>query len=266
MTVPSTRNRKLTNMQIRNGQFLLGDCLEIMPTLEPGSVDMVLCDLPYGTTACAWDSVIPFEPLWREIWRLTKQRSAVVLTASQPFTSALVMSAPRQFRDEWIWAKNAGTNFANAARQPLREHESVIVFCQNGTYYNPIRRPRLNERARKAKKAPNHSSTTKSEHRFGTKRQVKQYDPNTRFPGTVLPFDVVPNAGGRKMHPTQKPVALFEYLIRTYSEPGAVVLDMTAGSGTTAIAAERAGRRWLCIERDEDYYWQAVARVLGGDE
>ena len=133
------------NVELHNG-----DCLEIMPTLAPGSVGMILCDLPYGTTSIRWDSVISLNDLWSEYWRILKSGGAIVLTAAQPFTSALVMSQPEHFRDEWIWHKNTGSNFANAARQPLREHESVLVFSCGPTVYNPIRRARLNERSEKA--------------------------------------------------------------------------------------------------------------------
>jgi len=191
-------------------RLMLGDCLDRLSEIEDGSVDMILADLPYGTTSCKWDSVIPFEPLWAHYRRVTKPNAAIVLTASQPFTSALVMSNPTWFRDEWIWYKNAGTNFANARRQPLREHESIMVFASGGTTYTPVMRERMNERAIRAKRAPNHSSTTQGSHGFGTKPQIVQYDPNSRYPGTVLSFDVVPNSGGGKVHPTQKPVHAHE--------------------------------------------------------
>lgn len=238
-----------------------GDCLDRMMEIPDGSVDMVLCDLPYGTTACKWDSVIPFEPLWAAYRRVCKKNAAIVLTASQPFTSVLVCSNLDIFRDEWVWRKNAGTNFANAKRQPLREHESILVFSEGATTYNPVRRPRMNERATKAKRRPNHSSTTKSGHGFGTKPQVTQYDPDTRYPGTVLPFDVVPNSGGGKLHPTQKPVALMEYLIKTYTNEGETVLDNTMGSGTTGVACMNLNRKFIGIERDDTYFTIASNRI-----
>lgn len=242
-------------MDIRNGQFLLGDCLQIMPTLPAGSVDMVLCDLPYGTTRNAWDSVLPLDDFWRETWRLLPERGPAVLTASQPFTSALVMSAPREFRYDWVWEKNNPSGHLNAKTRPLRCHEDILVFGRKSPFYAP---QKTSGHPRKTVKSRDGSSSN-----YGSQKS-SGYSSTDRYPRSVQKVPVVTK--GKNQHPTQKPVALFEYLIRTYSEPGAVVLDMTAGSGTTAIAAERAGRRWLCIERDEGYYWQAVARLLGGDD
>lgn len=251
-------------MQIRNGRFLLGDCFDQMATLADGSVDMVLCDLPYGTTACAWDSVIPLDALWAEIWRLVRDRSAVVLTAAQPFTSGLVMSAPRQFAYTWVWDKRSVTGFANAKKQPLRHLEDVAVFYQHAPSYFPqgLRPAKIKRR----NSAADGGATVKGAHLSNGRGALRtagleRTQEFTNYPRQLLEF---PREKG--FHPTQKPVALFEYLIRTYTEPGAVVLDMTAGSGTTAIAAERSGRRWVCIERDEEYYWQAVARVVDGLE
>lgn len=242
--------------RIGRGQFMLGDCLERMRELPDASVDMILCDLPYGTTQNKWDAVIPFEPLWTEYWRVAKPGAAVVLTAAQPFTSALVISQVKRFRDEWIWAKNAGTNFANAKRQPLREHESVLIFAKKATTYNPIGRPRLNPNIKRRSKIERGTNG----HGFGLLDIEKFYGDGPKSPGTVLYFDVAPNSLG-KIHPTQKPVALFEYLIRTYTDPDMTVLDNCAGSGTTAIAAERTGRNWICIERDPEYYAKACERV-----
>lgn len=242
-------------------KLMRGDCLELMRDLPDASVDMILCDLPYGVTSCKWDAVIPFASMWAEYWRVSKPSAAIVLTASQPFTSALVMSQPDRLRDEWIWRKNAGTNFANVKYQPLREHESVLVFSRGRTTYNPIKRPRLNERAVTAKRVPNHSSTTKGDHGFGTKPQIKQYDAEMRNPGSVLDFDVVPNSGGGKLHPTQKPVALFDYLIRTYTNPGDVVLDNCMGSGTTGVACTKTGRSFIGMELDENYFKIAKDRI-----
>ncbi len=237
-------------MRVRNGEFYLGDCFDAMARLPDGCADMVLCDLPYGTTQNRWDAVIPFEPLWAEIWRLVGERSAVVLTAAQPFTSALVMSQVERFRYDWVWEKEP-SNPLNAKRRPMPAHESVLVFG-GAPYFPQGLRPTLRKRSK--------ANVSKSAN-FG-KINEKEYEQKmTGYPSTVLPF-----SKSRGFHPTQKPVALFEYLIRTYTEPGQVVLDMTAGSGTTAIAAERAGRRWICIERDEGYYWQAIARLAEGNE
>lgn len=241
-------------MRLRGGHFLLGDCFDRMATLAPGSVDMVLCDLPYGTTQNKWDAVIPFEPLWREIWRVTKPDAAVVLTAAQPFTAALVMSQPDAFAYEWIWHKSRPTGHLNAKRQPLREHENIPVFYRQQPFYDP----------QMFKGKPNHvrnTPGTKSRStNYGAQYTVVEERTDQKYPRTIIPATVV--SPTHIIHPTQKPVALFEYLIRTYTREGETVLDMTAGSGTTAIAAERAGRQWVCIEKDPDYYWNAVARVI----
>jgi site-specific DNA-methyltransferase (adenine-specific) len=225
------------------------------------SVDMVLCDLPYGTTACKWDQVIPFEPLWSHYWRVCKPNAAVVLTASQPFTSALVMSQPKAFKCEWIWEKNIGSNFAQVKYMPMKEHENICVFSRNTPLYNPIMEQR------------NGSGLTRIGEILPPKPSIQHFGPSmrsqydvkprleSRIPRSVQKFNVVPRNGGGLIHPTQKPVALFDYLIRTYTNPGDLVLDNCAGSGTTAIAAEASGRRWLCMERDPSYYYAAIGRV-----
>lgn len=236
-------------MQIKNGQFMLGDCFEHMATIADGSVDMVLCDLPYGTTACKWDAVLPFEPLWREYRRIVKKSGAIVLTAAQPFTSALVMSNPREFRYDWVWLKNMATGQMNAKKRPLKNKEDVLVFSRGAPCYNPQGRIFAPEPTRNG---PHSGGDT-----------VKMRSPKdgardfVNWPKQTLEFKTE-----RGFHPTQKPVALFDYLIRTYTDPGDLVLDNCAGSGTTAVACEQSGRRWLCIERDEEYYWQAAHRIL----
>ncbi len=248
-------------MDIRNGTFLLGDCLEILPSLLDNSIDMVLCDLPYGTTACKWDAVIPFEPLWREIWRVLPERGAAVLTASQPFTTQLIGSQIEKFRHEWIWQKNRGSNFASVKFSPFKEHESVCIFGRKSPSYFPQMEARRGRGSDRLKYAFTEKSGGGNETLGGLKSPNSKALSKLRYPSSVQKFNT--QVG---LHPTQKPVALFEYLIRTYTNPGGTVLDMTAGSGTTAVAAERAGRKWVCIERDEEYYWKAAARLIGGDD
>jgi site-specific DNA-methyltransferase (adenine-specific) len=229
-----------------NGTFYQGDCFEVMRALPDGCVDMVLCDLPYGTTQNKWDSVLPLEPLWREYWRLC--RGAVVLTAAQPFTSALVMSQIERFKYDWAWEKPKATGHLNAKKMPLRAHESVLVFA--GLIYNPQKEVGTPYK-------PNGGASKKDN--YGDFRAVREGSADgSRYPRSVfrLTHETSP------IHPTQKPVALFEYLIRTYTDEGMTVLDNTAGSGTTAIAAENANRRWICIERDETYFNAAVERVV----
>lgn len=211
-----------------------GDCLEVMATLPDASVDMIMCDLPYGTTACKWDTVIPFEPLWAQYRRVAKRSAAIVLTASQPFTSALVMSRPDLFRYEWIWEKSIATQFLDAKRKPLKKHENVCVFYAAQPTYNPqftAGKPyRINP------KAPPTGI-------YGRHVRVATDNDGKRYPMTVNHF-----TNERGLHPTQKPVALMEYMICTYTNEGDVVLDNCMGSGTTGVACVNARRSFIGIE------------------
>lgn len=232
-------------MIIGGGQFWHGDCLQLMKLIPDGSIDMILCDLPYGTTACKWDNVIPFEPLWEQYWRVAKPNAAIVLTASQPFTTKLIASNIENYCYDWYWKKRP-VNFLNAKKQPLRNIENISVFCRKTVSYNPqglIAKRRINKRSNCTETVRKHSQQNISEY--------------TNYPTQLIEI----TNGERGLHPTQKPVALFEYLIKTYTNPGETVLDNCAGSGTTAIAAENVGRKWLCIEKDQDYYNKAIGRV-----
>lgn len=233
-----------------------GDCLEVMAGLPDASVDMILCDLPYGTTACKWDTVIPFAPLWAQYRRVAKRDAAVVLTASQPFTSALVMSQPRMFRHEWVWQKNCGSNFANLKHAPFKEHESVLVFSEVSPKFYPIRQKR-SEAGRAMVLSRSYASQTGGEYINGNLSvDTAKRDPETRHPSSVQRF-----AREVGFHPTQKPVALMEYLIRTYTHEGDVVLDNCMGSGTTGVACANTGRRFVGIERDDKYFAIASERI-----
>lgn len=251
-------------MQVRNGRFLWGDTFEHMAALPDASVDMILADLPYGTTACAWDTILPFERLWAEYWRVAKPNAPIVLTAAQPFTSALIMSQIRYFKYCWVWDKISVTGFANAKKAPLRHLEDCCVFYRNAPPYNAQGLKALGKTRKNS--ATDGGATVKGEHlsngrgalRSAGLERVQDF---TNYPRQRLKIPRV-----RGSHPTQKPVSLFEYLIRTYTNEGDVVLDNTAGSGTTAIAAERSNRRWICIERDETYYWNAIARLASGND
>jgi DNA modification methylase len=237
-------------VKIGSGTFYHGDCFEVMRSLPDGCVGMVLCDLPYGTTQNKWDSVLPLEPLWAEYWRLC--RGAVVLTAAQPFTSQLVMSQVQRFKYDWVWRKSKATGFLNCRKAPLRKHESVLVFGGATYNYQKSDGASYNKGKRKEYSSDN----------YGGFNSVIVRSEGGRYPVSVLDFKTAESEiGYEKIHPTQKPVALFEYLIRTYTNPGDTVLDNTAGGGTTAIAAENCGRRWICIERDDAYYAKAVERV-----
>lgn len=230
-------------------KFIHGDCLDIMPTLAEKSVDMILCDLPYGTTACKWDTIIPFEPLWKQYKRLIKDNGAIVLTASQPFTSALVMSNPRMFRHEWIWDKVKGTGFQIAKYRPLIRTESVLVFGKEAVAYYP-QKVKLSIPVMESLAATKSASSPIAYLNKGIKLVTDRYPTNI----------IQVKRDGDRVHPTQKPVALFEYLIRTYTNEGDTVLDNCSGSGTTGIAAFNTKRNAILIEKDEQYFNAAKER------
>lgn len=244
----------MTATVIGNGVFYNADCFDVMPTLGASAVDMVLCDLPYGTTRNKWDSVLDLKSLWWDYARVTGDNTAIVMMAAQPFSSVLVTSQLRQFKYEWIWHKSHATGHLNANRQPMREHESVLVFCAGRSIYNPQFREKDPRNVRPSQRG----ATSSNWGGFDTDAARKQ-PITTAYPRSVQKFDRNPPSNA--LHPTQKPVALFEYLIRTYTNEGALILDNCAGSGTTAIAAENAGRRWVCIEKDPDYAAKAIERI-----
>ena len=240
-------------------EILLGDCLELMKDIPNGSIDMILCDLPYGTTACKWDTIIPFDKLWEQYERIIKDNGAIVLTASQPFTSALVMSNIKNFKYEWIWEKAVGSNFAVAKYQPLKEHENVLVFAKNKTIYNPIKEPRKGGGSKRLVNGYK-SDGTSSEVYGGLQsvRKGKEYD-ELKYPSSVQYFNNREKSRG--FHPTQKPVSLFEYLIKTYTNECDLVLDNCAGSGTTAIACLNTKRQFIVMEKEQKYYDIILKRV-----
>lgn len=230
--------------------LMLGDCLEMMGEIEDGSVDMVLCDPPYGTTACKWDAVIPFEPMWAGVKRVLKKNGAAVFTASQPFTSALVMSNVEMFAYEWVWVKTRITGVLNAKKMPVRKHEQVLVFCDSkatGTY----NAQGLVPNGKVTKQGGNSDN-------YGARSSEPYVQEWTNWPRDVLEIA----SEGNTVHPTQKPVALMEYLIKTYTNEGEVVLDFTMGSGTTGVACMNTGRRFIGIERDEGYFAIAEKRIM----
>jgi site-specific DNA-methyltransferase (adenine-specific) len=238
-----------------NGVWVEGECLQAMAGIPDGSIDMVLCDLPYGTTQNKWDSVLPLDELWKHYWRVCKANAAVVLTATQPFSSALVQSELRHFAYEWVWQKSRVTGVLNAKRQPLRQHESVLVFYKRPPTYNAQDTTPVARRTSTGKRASGESSSNYGA--ISSTIDGKYEQSVTGWPRSILPIA----SEGSTIHPTQKPVALFEYLIRTYTDEGGTVLDNTAGSGTTAIAAENARRRWICIEKDPAYSVKALKRI-----
>ena len=230
--------------------LMQGDCLERMKEIPDGSVDMVLCDLPYGVTARnKWDVVIPFEPLWEQYHRVCKPNAAIVLHCQQPFTTDLIASNRREFKYLWYWDKHYCRGFLNAKKQPLRVCEEIAVFYSAQCTYNPL----MKKGALRWK-----GNSAKQRGCYGTYKAVKQQN-DLYYPKTILSFAGVPVP--RLHHPTQKPVALLEYLIRTYTNEGETVLDNCMGSGSTGVACVNTGRRFIGIELDEGYFKTAQERI-----
>lgn len=230
------------------------DCFDGLRSISDKTIDMVLTDLPYGTTSNKWDQIIPFDRMWQEFDRVCKDNAALVFTASQPFTSMLVMSNLSNFRHEWIWQKNRGSNFANTVREPMKEHESVLVFSKGKWTYNK----QMQERAESGKARAEYkvAFNSKSDNYREFEGRDAQELSELRVPSSIQKFNV--EVG---LHPTQKPVALFEYLIKTYSNKGDTVLDICAGSGTTGVAAYNLGRDYILFEKEEKYYEIARNRL-----
>jgi len=225
-------------------KLMKGDCIVRMKEIPDGSVDLILTDPPYGTTACSWDSVIPFEPMWKQLKRVIKPDKAIVLFASQPFTSAIIMSNTQNYKYCWYWEKRP-VNFLNAKKQPMRNIEDICVF--NSRIYNPqglIRTKKINRRYNQTETVGGHGLTNISEY--------------TNYPNQLI--KIINNDRG--LHPTQKPVVLMEYLIKTYTNKNEIVLDFTMGSGTTGIACLNTGRNFIGIEKDDKYFEIAKNRIL----
>jgi len=233
-------------------KILLGDCLDLMDTLEDGSVDFLLADLPYGTTQAKWDAVIPFDELWPRIHRVVKPNGAIVLFGAEPFSSEMRLSNKKYFKYDWVWDKVKGTNFLNAKKQPMRNHEIISVFYREQCTYNP---QKTQGHVRKTTTRRKHHQTSV----YGHMGQDNSYDSTDRYPRSILEFSTDTQISA--LHDTQKPVALCRYLIRTYSNPGELVLDITAGSGTTAIAAIEEYRDYVVMEKDPDNYDVMVNRI-----
>ena len=238
-------------------KLILGDCIEEMKKIPDGSIDAVITDLPYGTTACKWDSVIPFEPMWEQLKRVTKKNGAIVLFGSQPFTSALVMSNTKMYRYQWIWEKDKGANFLQANFQPLKVHEEVLVFAIGKTVYNPQKT--INSKKHETTSQKNNQKRIEAGLSVKYFRSSKVYEKEKLMPRSIQYFTRNVPRGGTT-HPTQKPVALMEYLIKTYTNEGETVLDFTMGSGTTGVACKHLGRDFIGIEKDPEYYEIACKR------
>jgi len=230
-----------------------GNCLDILPTLSENSVDMLLVDLPYGTTACKWDSIIPLDSLWKQYNRVCKKNAAMVFTAAQPFTAILASSNISNFKYEWIWEKPQGTNPMNAKVMPLKSHENILVFYRKKPTYNP-------QMWQSTPYSGFSSNTSKIGEVYGKQQSKHRDNPSgSRYPKTVLRYKQE-----KGFHPTQKPVGLMEYLIKTYTNEGETVLDNTMGSGTTGVACINTNRNFIGIEMDEKYYEVAYERINVG--
>jgi len=231
--------------------LMQGDCLERMKEIPDGSVDMILTDPPYGTTACKWDSIIPLEPMWEQLKRIIKHNGAIVMTASQPFTSILVYSNLKMFSCQWVWEKEQGVNFMMAKKQPMKVHEDVILFCNKQPTYNP----------QMTKGKPYTSGKGDSGEVTGKVKKIQTKNSGTRYPRSIQKINRQTG-----WHPTQKPVALMEYLIKTYTNEKETVLDFTMGSGSTGVACVNTGRNFIGIELDEDYFKIASERIKQSKE
>ena len=232
-----------------------GDCLEVMKTIPDGSIDAIITDPPYGTTACKWDSVIDFDLMWEQLNRIIKPNGAIVLHSSQPFTSALVMSNPKMFKYDWIWKKPKGTGHLNAKRMPMNDFENISVFYKKQCTYNPqFVDGEPYKRIDASKNSLNKGCYGKVKESYSTISSGK------RYPKRVLDFQSDSQRFG-SLHPTQKPVALMEYLIKTYTNEGETVLDFTMGSGSTGVAAKNTNRDFIGIEMDDNYFNIATERI-----
>ena len=238
-------------------KIYLGDCLELMQGISDKSIDMILCDLPYGTTNCKWDTVIPFEPLWQQYERAIKDNGAIVLTSAEPFTSFLITSNIKLFKYDLIWHKTHPKGHLNAKKAFMRAHENICIFYRKPPIYNP---QMTTGHYRKIAKTSYVTDPKKKDGAYGKQNRNTSYDSTERYPLSVI--SVSNGDMTNVLHPTQKPVALFEYLIRTYTNEGALVLDNCAGSGTTGIACINTNRNFILMEKEENYFHIAQERIF----
>lgn len=252
--IDSTKNTEGVDTTV-SARLINGECLAELEKLESGSVDLILCDLPYGTTQCKWDTVIDLKSLFTQYLRVLKSNKAIVLTAQQPFTSKLVMTAPDLFKYDWVWKKPKGTGHLNANKQPMRDKEDILVFSNGKTPYYP---QLISGTPYKNKAGKDHTSSSSMTDSYGVYKNFRNDNDGKRYPKQVLEFGVV---GRGSVHPTQKPVELMEYMIKTYTLPGEVVLDNTMGSGTTGVASIKLARNFIGMELDATYFDHALTRI-----
>ena len=257
---PTSVSPAIAKLPVSRSTFYQGDCLVEMSKIADKSVDMILCDLPYGTTECSWDAVIPYEMLWSNYRRIAEDNAAIILTATEPFASNLRLSNIGMYKYDWIWDKKRTTGFGNANRQPLRQHEVVCVFYKKQPVYNPIPYPKNVTKSFNGKRTLQKSEVYG---RTGINNDLMT-DSKEGYPRSIITqIPVMNNLTSDKigLHPTQKPVALMEYLIKTYTNEGDTVLDNCMGSGTTGVACKKTGRNFIGIEKDPKYFEIAVSRV-----
>ncbi len=240
----------MTDLKEESVTLMLGDCLERMKEIPDGSVDMILTDPPYGTTACKWDSIIPLEPMWEQLKRIIKPNGAIVMTAGQPFTSVLITSNLKMFKYNWVYRKPQGVDPFMAKIRPLNDIEDVVVFCRGKTTYNP-----------QLVSGKPYSITRDKKERANELNGATFKESTTVNKGSRLPKRVIDFKQERGLHPTQKPVTLMEYLIKTYTNENETVLDFTMGSGSTGVAAKNLNRKFIGIEMDEGYFEIAKKRI-----
>lgn len=246
----------MSEFMVGDAALYNGNCLEEMRKIPDGSVDMILTDPPYGTTACKWDSIIPLEPMWLQLKRIIKPNGAIVMMASQPFTTTLIASNMKMFKYCWVWEKSKATGHLNSKKRPLVKHEDIVVFYLKQPTYNPQEliekdKPTISK-GNRGKKGPGSSGDCYGE---ATKDAIQTH---TGYPTSITRHNVAMKA---EYHPTQKPIALMEYLIKTYTHEGETVLDFTMGSGTTGIACANLKRRFIGIELDQKYFNISVGRI-----
>jgi len=254
------------NEQIK---LLKGDCLELMKDIPDKSIDAIIADLPYGTTKCKWDVILPFDKLWREYFRVLKDNGNIVLFATQPFTSNLIMSNPSKFKECITWIKHKASNFGNAKIMHLKYTEDIVVFGNNKRTYNPQMQPRKSTRVKEAQKGNSKNWRTAkhytNEVSFSTNYEAREwtaYDANLKFPPNYIEIPaVVSNSKEKVDHPAQKPIKLMEYILKTYSNENMTIFDPCMGSGTTGVACKNLNRNFIGIEKDENYFKIAEQRI-----
>ena len=248
------QNPKWDIARVSHSTLVNADCFDVFPFIEDKSIDAIICDLPYGTTNCKWDSVLPLDKLWEQYERIIKPNGAIVLTGQQPFTSALVMSNPKIYKYDLYWKKSKPVGFANAKKMPLKDVETISIFYKSLPTYNPQGIEKCNRViSNSTKKIKQNNITAINGGAFKTDTFIQEF---TNYPRQIIEVGVE-----QGLHPTQKPVALLEYLIKTYTNEGDVVLDKTAGSGTTGVACKNTNRSFIGIEKDEEYFKIAEQRI-----